>query len=160
MIQQLAIITKKHKSDAYQAGKEFKDWLTAKGVKAALFENEPEPQIPNLPAGTEMIVVMGGDGTLLSAARHYGQQGIPILGVNVGGLGFITEIALRELYPVIEQILGHDFVIEKRMLLAATVIRGGKKLEQQCVLNDVVINKGALARIVELDTFIDDEYLT
>ncbi|MFP3868252.1 MAG: NAD(+)/NADH kinase [Desulfobacteraceae bacterium] len=160
MIQQLAIITKKHKADAHQAGADLKNWLTGQGVKVALFENEPEPQIPSLSAGTEMIVVMGGDGTLLSAARNYGQQGIPILGVNVGGLGFITEIALKELYPCIEGILKHDFVIEKRMLLAATVIRAGKQIEQQCVLNDVVINKGALARIVELDTFIDDQYLT
>ncbi|RLA87919.1 MAG: NAD(+) kinase [Deltaproteobacteria bacterium] len=160
MIQQLAIITKKHKSDAYQAGAELQSWLAARGRKALLFENEPEPAIPSLTADIELIVVLGGDGTLLSAARHYGQQGIPILGVNVGGLGFITEIALQELYPVMEQVLVHDFVIEKRMLLAATVVRAGQKLEQQCVLNDVVINKGALARIVELDTFIDDQYLT
>lgn len=160
MIQHVAIIIKKQKPDAYQAGESLKTWLTGRGAKAVLFENEPEPHVPALPEGIEIIVVLGGDGTLLSAARHYGQQGVPILGVNVGGLGFITEIALGELYPVLERVLAHDFDIEERMLLTATVIRGGEPIEQQGVLNDVVINKGALARIVELKTFIDDQYLT
>lgn len=160
MIQRLTIITKKQKRDAYQAGETLKHWLAAQGRTAVLFENEPEPHVPPLPEGTELIVVLGGDGTLLSVARNYGQQGIPILGVNVGGLGFITEIALSELYPVLEQVLAHDFAIEKRMLLAATVIRAGQTIAEQSVLNDVVINKGALARIVELTTFINDQYLT
>jgi NAD+ kinase len=95
----VAIITKKQKSDALEAGRALKAWLEARGVKACHFENEPEPHIPPLPADVEFIVVMGGDGTMLSVARHYGDQGVPIFGVNMGGLGFLTEISLDELYP-------------------------------------------------------------
>jgi NAD+ kinase len=108
----------------------------------------------------EFLVVMGGDGTLLSVARRYGQQGIPILGVNVGGLGFLTEVSLEELYPALEQILDGRFEVEERMMLSATIFREGRPFWEETVLNDAVINKGALARIVELTTWIDGEYLT
>ena len=95
----VAIITKKFKPDALEAGRALKTWLEERGVKACHFENEPEPDIPVLPDDVEFIVVMGGDGTILSAARHYGDRGVPLFGVNLGGLGFLTEISLDELYP-------------------------------------------------------------
>ena len=113
-----------------------------------------------LPPGVEFIIVMGGDGTLLSVARHFGQKGLPILGVNVGGLGFLTEISLDELYPSMEQVLAGRYEVEERMVLTATLFRGGAPIWREHVLNDAVINKGALARIAELTTWIDAEYLT
>jgi NAD+ kinase len=125
-----------------------------------LWVNEPDPQVQPLPPDVEFIVVMGGDGTLLSVARRYGQQGLPILGVNVGGLGFLTEVSLEELYPALEQVLAGKFDVEKRMMLFATIFRDGKPFWGENVLNDAVINKGALARIVELTTWIDEEFLT
>lgn len=159
MIKLIVIVTKNNAS-AIQAGEALQSWLTARNIQANLLINEPEPNFPPLPAETEVIIVFGGDGTLLSAARHYGQQGTPILGVNVGGLGFITAIGLQKLYPILEKVLNHDFQVEERMQLTGTVIRQGEIFCQQSVLNDVVINKGALARIVELKTYIDNEYLT
>jgi NAD+ kinase len=150
----------KNNAGAIQAGEGLQSWLAARNIQANLLINEPEPNFPPLPGETEVIIVFGGDGTLLSAARHYGQQGTPILGVNVGGLGFITAINLEKLYPILERVLRYDFQVEERMQLTGTVIRQGEIFCQQSVLNDVVINKGAMARIVELKTYIDNEYLT
>lgn len=156
----VAIVSKKHKPTAWQAGQKLQQWFAARGVSSVLLENEPEPHVPTLPPDTEGIVVLGGDGTLLSVARHYVSLGIPILGVNVGGLGFLTEISLDELYPSMEQVLEGRYVVEERMMLTARLLRRGKVCWEKNFLNDAVINKGALARIVELATWIDGEYLT
>jgi len=160
LVRSVAIISKKHKQTAWDAAQELQRWLAARGVKAFHLENEPEPYLPALPPETEGIVVMGGDGTLLSVARHYVSLGVPILGVNVGGLGFLTEISLDELYPSMEQVLAGKYQVEERMLLIARLCRQGEVCWERHFLNDAVINKGALARIVDLTTWIDGEYLT
>jgi len=160
-VKSLAIISKKHKADAWQAGQALQAWFTSQGLAARHLENEPEPVIAALPAGTEFIVVLGGDGTILSVARHYGRLGLPILGVNMGGLGFLTEMSLEDLYPCLEEyVLPGKFEVDERMILSVSLIRGGKTVCTENVLNDAVINKGALARIAELTTWIDGEYLT
>lgn len=159
-MQTLAIITKKQKSAAWEAGQALGQWLKGHRVESLLLENEPEPNVPPLPRKVDLIVVMGGDGTLLSVARHYGQLNVPILGVNVGGLGFLTEVSLDELYPAMEQVLAGRYEVEDRLPLTATLFRGRKLYWRENILNDVVINKGALARIIQLTAWIDDEYLT
>ena len=157
----LAIISKKHKADAWQAGQALQAWFASRGLAARHLENEPEPVISPLLPGTEFIVVLGGDGTILSVARHYGRLGLPILGVNMGGLGFLTEISLEDLYPCLEEyVLPGKFEVDERMILSVSLIRGGETVWRENVLNDAVINKGALARIAELTTWIDGEYLT
>ncbi len=156
----VAIITKKQRPDAWKAGRALTDWLKNRGETGLAMENEPGPQVPPLPPEAAVIVVMGGDGTLLSVGRHYGSQGLPLLGVNVGGLGFLTEISVKELYPTMERVLAGNYEVEERLMLTATLFRQGEPIFTENVLNDAVINKGALARIVELTTFIDDEYLT
>ncbi|HSB05384.1 MAG TPA: NAD(+)/NADH kinase, partial [Thermodesulfobacteriota bacterium] len=112
------------------------------------------------PSQVELVIVLGGDGTLLSVARMVWSHGIPILGVNFGGLGFLTEVSLEEIYPVLERVLKGDFKTKPRDVLKASVVRKGEKLAEFTVLNDVVINKGALARIIELEITIDGEYLS
>jgi NAD+ kinase len=160
-VKSVAIITKKYKPDALEAGRALKAWLSERGLAACHFENEPEPDIPPLPPDVEFIVVMGGDGTILSVARHYGGRGVPIFGVNLGGLGFLTEISLDELYSCMaEHVLTGKFEVEERLMLTTTLYRQGQKFWQENVLNDAVINKGALARIAEMTTWIDGEYLT
>ena len=160
LVRSVAIISKKHKQTAWDAAQDLKRWLADRGVEAVHLENEPEPNVPPLPPDTAGIVVMGGDGTLLSVARHYVSLDVPILGVNVGGLGFLTEISLNELYPSMEQVLAGKYQVEERMLLIARLYRQGGVSWEKHFLNDAVINKGALARIVELTTWIDGEYLT
>jgi NAD+ kinase len=160
-VKSVAIITKKFKPDAFEAGRALQAWLQERGLTACHLENEPEPDIRALPPDVDFIVVMGGDGTILSVARHYGERGVPIFGVNMGGLGFLTEISLDELYPsMAEHVLTGKFEVEERLMLTATLFRQGQLLWQENVLNDAVINKGALARIAELTTWIDGEYLT
>ncbi len=112
------------------------------------------------PGSLDLVVVLGGDGTLLSAARMLGQQEVPILGVNLGGLGFLTAIALDDLFPVLDRILAGEFQTNARVALSASVIREGNEISEFRVLNDAVINKGALARIIDLKTTINGEYVT
>jgi NAD+ kinase len=160
-VKSVAIITKKFKPDALEAGHALRSWLAEHGVVACHFENEPEPDIPPLPPDVDFIVVMGGDGTILSVARHYGDRGVPIFGVNLGGLGFLTEIFQDELYPCMaEHVLTGKFEVEERLMLTATLYRQGQQFWRENVLNDAVINKGALARIAEMTTWINGEYLT
>ena len=108
----------------------------------------------------DWVVVLGGDGTLLGAARKVGRYGVPILGVNIGGLGFLTEIPLKRLYPAIEMMLKDQLEVESRLMLETKVQRKGEEIFLFLVLNDVVINKGALSRIIDLDVYINDQFLT
>jgi NAD+ kinase len=107
-----------------------------------------------------MIIVLGGYGTLLSVARLVGDRDVPILGVNLGGLGFLTEITLEELHRVVERVVQGDFITNERVVLNASVIRRGERMAEFIVLNDAVINKGALARIIDLETTINQDYVT
>ncbi len=108
----------------------------------------------------ELVVVLGGDGTLISVARLFSGRGVPILGVNLGSLGFLTEITLDELYPVLEQCLIAPPAVTARMMLEVVVTRTGDELYRGEVLNDVVINKGAIARIIELEARVNGQFLT
>ena len=118
----------------------------------------PRAAIPDL---VDFIMVLGGDGTLLSVARLLEEREVPILGINLGSLGFLTEITTTELFTRLEKVLEGHYVIQKRMRLKTSIHRqDGKCLPQPIVLNDVVINKGALARIINLETSVDDLYVT
>jgi len=143
------------------------DWLAAhgKGVvldreTASLVRGPDAVSRGKLPAACDFLIVIGGDGTLLSAARVVGTSGKPILGVNLGSLGFMTAIALDELYPVLERIFTFDFEYDERMMLVAHVHRMGERVANYTVLNDVVINKGALAKIIDIDTTIGETFLS
>ena len=114
-------------------------------------------QIPSL---VDLIIVFGGDGTMLGVTRFIGDRGVPILGVNLGGLGFITEVNRDELFDVIDDVLSGNCSEEERIMLAARVYRNGSPAADFTVLNDVVINKGALARIIDLEAFIGGNYVT
>ena len=113
-----------------------------------------------LPAGTEMLVVLGGDGTLLSVARLIKGRDVPILGVNLGSMGFLSEVTIEEMFPVLEQVLAGNYRIDRRMMLKAQILRQGTCIKEQSLLNDVVINKSALARILTLEVRVDGNYLT
>ena len=108
----------------------------------------------------DLLIVLGGDGTLLSVARAAHPHNIPILAVNLGSLGFLAEISIDELYPTLENILAGKFEIENRMLLNACIWRNGEKVEDHNVLNDVVINKGVVARVINLQVLVNGQYMT
>lgn len=115
---------------------------------------------PDLPGQVDVLLVLGGDGTLLSMARLVGDLGVPILGVNLGGLGFLAALTVDELYPALESLLGDELVIEERMMLVATVSRQGERLSQYASLNDMVITKSAMSRIIRLEVSVDGEFAT
>jgi NAD+ kinase len=169
----IGIIAKKNKPEVATIASPLVEWLWTRKIKVYL-EGELRKLLPatpsedhwksiereEIPNDVEMIIVLGGDGTLLSVARQVWDKNIPILGVNLGGLGFLTEITLDELYPVLERIVQDDFATDEREVLKASVIRNGKGIAEFIVLNDAVINKGALARIIDLETTINGEYLS
>jgi NAD+ kinase len=112
-----------------------------------------------VPEGCDLVIVLGGDGTLLSAARAIGRREIPLFPVNVGGLGFLTAITIDELYPELERALRGQHRVAKRKLMTAEVARDGKVLHSYEALNDAVLTKTDLARMIDLDTHVDDQYV-
>jgi NAD+ kinase len=172
-MKRIGIIAKQNKPEAVTIVRNLIEWLQPKKIEVYIEEGmgtlfTPHPSATNLcfvekkeiPSYAEVIIVLGGDGTLLSVARLVEDHDVPILGVNLGGLGFLTEITLEELYRVLERVVQGDFVTDERVVLNAAVIRRGERLAEFVVLNDAVINKGALARIIDLETTINGEYLT
>jgi len=121
----------------------------------------PEPVLPReaLGAKVDLLIVFGGDGTLLSAARALGSHQVPILAVNLGGLGFLTSVTLSELYPLLEEVLAGKYEISRRMMLDARVFRNGEPAEKQCALNDAVANKGERARMLDFDVYVDENHV-
>ncbi len=169
----IGIIAKRNKPEAVAVVRNLVEWLRPKKIQVYIEKQMEELLRPTLSEGNwesverdempphvEMMIVLGGDGTLLSVGRQVWNRNIPILGVNLGGLGFLTEITLDELYSVLERVLHDDFEINERETLKASVIRREKPIAEFIVLNDAVINKGALARIIDLETTINGEYLS
>ena len=115
--------------------------------------------LPVLTGAVKLLVVLGGDGTLLGVARNLTDRPVPVLGVNLGKLGFLTETALGDLEAVLASVLDGHFEVEERMMLQVQVLRGRKSIATSTLLNDVVINKSALARILEMDVRIDGQFV-
>ena len=132
----------------------FVDSETAAALKINGFSRE------EIASNVDLVLVLGGDGTMLSVSRLVAEQGIPILGINLGSLGFITEVSRDEIFSTVNKMLNEGCAIEERLMLSAAVHRDGKKLTEYTVLNDVVINKGAVARIIDLETNINGSYVT
>ncbi len=106
------------------------------------------------------VVVLGGDGTLLHAARSQACAGRPLLGVNLGHVGFLTEVEVADLFPALTAFLNGAYVLDERIALLARVLRQGQCVARLSALNDVVVTKGPFARLVHLETFVDDAYVT
>lgn len=107
----------------------------------------------------DLLLVLGGDGTLLAAARALRGHSIPILGVNLGGLGFLTSVTLDELYPVLEQVIAGNYRTSDRMTLQATISRDGQMAGPHFALNDAVVNKSAMARMLDFDVYVDKNHV-
>lgn len=163
----VGIIYKHHHEPARIEAEKLKDWFRQKGIKVFSEEMKTKGSLDGsceesmvIPKTVDWVVVLGGDGTLLGAARRVGRFGSPILGVNLGGLGFLTGIPFERLYPVIEMMISGRLEVESRVMLETKVLRKGKVVCRFEVLNDVVINKVTLARIIDLDVAINEEFLT
>jgi NAD+ kinase len=158
--QRIGIVAKAASREAVHTAHELAEWLRRRDVEVALDEailrsRASAPALPFRPdEAYDLVVVLGGDGTLLSVARTLAGS-VPILGVNLGNLGFLTEINRGELYPTMVQVLAGRFRTEKRSVFDVELRREGGAPVQYRVLNDAVINKSALARIIQLTLTID-----
>jgi NAD+ kinase len=155
----------KEKSDEYTL--QLRDWLVARGLKVYLEKHiarkagAPEGmERRHLASEVDLIVAFGGDGTILRLAHFIRGIEIPIVGINMGGFGYLTEVNLSEMYCSLERILAGNFEMEKRMMLDVAIKGRDAEIEEQAVLNDVVIGRGNLSRMVELEAFVNGEFLT
>lgn len=142
------------------------EWLDAHGIRYRCDEQTAEyatlkDWYPRqcLPDSTDLIIVLGGDGTLLSAARAVAGKDIPLFAVNLGNLGFLTAIQVENLYPELERVLRGEHDIERRAMADCELQREGKAIASYCALNDIVITKSELARMIDLDTYVDDHFV-
>ncbi len=108
---------------------------------------------------SDYIISLGGDGTFLKAARHSYEKNIPVLGINLGNVGFLTEVEKEEIDPAIEQFLSGGFTIEDRTMLEARIFRNGEIISTDCALNEIVISRAALSHILHIKTYIDGTYV-
>jgi NAD+ kinase len=168
----VGVVAKSHLRAAIPHLVDVEDWLAARSV-TAVFETATAALMPasssrrvadksEVAASVEMVLVLGGDGTLLSMADAIGIAGscVPILGVNFGSLGFLTEVTLPEMFPALEAAVGRRAHIEERLMLRSTTLRAGRRFAQQLALNDVVITKAARARMIDLSVHVGDEFVT
>jgi len=159
----IGIISRPRRSDLAVVVPPLLKWLKEHGIQAVCDEETAAALTVDCEACSrqsiadtaQLLLVLGGDGTLLAGAHLAGPRGIPILPVNLGSLGFLTSVTIEELYPALEETLAGRASISQRVMLSAELERGGKVIESQRVLNDAVINKGALARMIELELSID-----
>ena len=169
LVKRVGIVAKPDAGEARAVVGRLIEWLGARGLKV-LLEKETAPLAPDagvsqasrteLPGQVDFLIVLGGDGTLLAVARAVGDLGIPLLGVNLGGLGFLTATTLDEMIPALEAFLQGQMVIEERMMLAARVRRSERSVSELLALNDVVIMKSAMSRIIDLSVSVEGQSAT
>ncbi len=163
----VGIIPNLNKEDSVDIACKLIEWLEKKDVRVYLNEITANAvKRPDLAFRTadiyrnvDFVIVLGGDGTLLSVARQVAWYNTPILGVNLGHLGFLTELETDNIYAGLEKIQKGEYVVEKRMMLEANVIKDNMISETFCALNDVVITKGSFSRIIHLKTYVDNHYV-
>ncbi len=171
-IKRVGIVVKPHQPDALKTLCELTIWLAERGISliggpeiersrietqtgCAVEQVEPE----NLAASVDLVIVLGGDGTMIATARMMGDVEVPVLGVNYGGLGYLAEFRIEELYSALESILSGNYRLDKRVMLAVELLRGQETVTRNRILNDVVINKSALARIIEIEAYLNRQFV-
>ncbi|MFH1021414.1 MAG: NAD(+)/NADH kinase [Pseudomonadota bacterium] len=151
-IRKVGIICKKDSSTAHGMSRELLPWLGERGIEA---------EVDTIADDMDLLIILGGDGTLLHVADQASRLQVPVVGVNLGDLGFLTEVAVSERYEVLERILAGQVVVEERLMLKARLHNGGEAATGwRYALNDVVVSKGSADRLAQLSTWADQEYIT
>ena len=168
-IRTVGIISKPNSAAAASIVPVLIEWLRERGMAVRIDEQTAlyagaggsSSGIPRdeVPEGCDLVIVLGGDGTLLAAARAIGRRETPLFPVNLGGLGFLTAITIDELYPELERAFRGEHRIAKRKLLATEVVRGGQVVAAYEALNDAVLTKAAIARMIDLDAHVDEQFV-
>jgi NAD+ kinase len=171
-VKRIGIVLKPHQPEALQTICELAAWLAERNIELVggpEIEREriehatgcsvTEVDSEQLAASVDLMLVLGGDGTMISTARMIGDQEVPVLGVNYGGLGYLAEFRIEELYSALESILAVNYRLDKRVMLSIELLRGETLVMRNRVLNDVVINKSALARIIEIEVHLNQQFV-
>lgn len=166
-IKKIGIMANIEKEKAGECILQLKEWMLKKNIEVLLEKGIPEKldgttgfEGRDLAGLVDIIVVLGGDGTLLRAARSVKEYDVPILGINLGTFGFLTEVNRNEMFSALEIILSGNYRTDKRMMLDVAVYRDQKRVGEGTALNDIVINSGNLSRMVDLKTSVNDRHLT
>ena len=171
-IKRIGIVVKPHQPDALQTLCRLTEWLSQRDIKLVggpeiereRIEHETGCAIESvkeeaLAKTVDLMLVLGGDGTMIATARMLGDIEVPVMGVNYGGLGYLAEFPLEELFSALEAILAGDYKVQERLMLTVELRRGEELITKNRVLNDVVVNKSALARIIEIETYLNNQFL-
>ncbi len=165
-IKTIGIVSKPNSEEAADLVPDLISWLRSRGISIRIDENSAvyapsEPGIPrdDVPEGCNLIIVLGGDGTLLSAARAIGKREIPLFPVNLGGLGFLTAITIDDIYTELQRAFRGENRVASRKLLSTELERDGKVIASFDALNDAVLTKSALARMIDLETHVDEQFV-
>ncbi|MGH9397127.1 MAG: NAD(+)/NADH kinase [Terriglobia bacterium] len=167
-IHKVGITSKPRKPEIKEIVLQLARWLEQRGIEVMMDKEtgaNMEAAGPCLGrsevvSSADLVVVLGGDGTLLATARAVGAKPVPILAVNLGGLGFLTVITLEELYPALEMVLAGEFKTERRVRIESEVRRNNEVTSSFLALNDVVLNKGAIARVLDFDMWADGRFIS
>jgi len=139
-------------------------WMEQRGLTCVIEDHIADfikcTHTENVWHNADLLVVIGGDGTLLRAIRMSAHKEVPILGVHMGYLGFLTEVTANEVCDALESVIKGDYIQEERTMFNATIVRDGNTISSQHVLNDVVINKSALARIIDIEVWTNSTFIT
>ena len=164
----IGVVAKSHHTKSPASLKQLLAWLQEHDCTAIVEEGAVEAfdltqvkgtKLEDIPDQADIIMVFGGDGTMLRVARSIQGRPAPILGVNLGSLGFLTETTLEDLYPALERVLEGKYSIDRRDMLKIVVHRGSEEIETHHALNDAVINSGALARLIHMDAFVEGDFI-
>jgi NAD+ kinase len=171
-IRRVGIVVKPHQPDALKTICGIVSWLSERGISAVggpeiereRIEHETGCPVEGLAedelaSNVDLILVLGGDGTMIATARMLGDTEVPVLGVNYGGLGYLAEFRIEELYSALESILEGNYRLDTRVMLAVELRRGDEQVTRTRVLNDAVINKSALARIIEIEAYLNQQFV-
>lgn len=172
VIERVGVVVKPHQPDALQTICRLVQWLSERSIalvgtpelESERVEHETGCAVQTvardeLAKHVDLIIVLGGDGTMIATARMVGDREVPVLGVNYGSLGYLAEFRMEEMFPALEAILEGNYQIDSRVMLAAELFRGKDQLMSTRVLNDVVINKSALARIIEIEASLNHQFV-
>jgi NAD+ kinase len=160
-IRSVGIVVKPNHADAQATAAELSDWLGSRNIELAgepVFTGKERDDV-TASLDADLIVVLGGDGTMIATARMIGDREVLVIGINYGSLGYLTDFRIEEMYSALEAIFEGSFEVDRRVMLDVVHLRGGESLAKGRVLNDVVINKAALARIIEIEVRLNEQFV-
>jgi NAD+ kinase len=172
-IKRIGVIVKPHQPDALETLCRLTTWLSERGItlvgpteiEREAIEHQTGCRIDVVNEGelagqVDLMLVLGGDGTMIATGRMIGDARVPVMGINYGGLGYLAEFTLEELFPALDSILAGEYGVEQRLMLSVELWRGEQLVTRNRVLNDVVVNKSALARIIEIEAYLNEQFVS